>query len=153
MTKCSCMTSVVTTLVLTCVLVLLGCQTVVDRITPASVAPQAPQYLDRDPKDLYSLYELRLMKDTIAIEHRNKQLELLRLAEDDTYAFQDARGFIEPAIAEADELQANIIGDDGNPFSISGMLFLLTGGVVGRSFFKRPGDLTKDEAKAKGAAV
>ena len=135
------------------ILFIFGCQTVVDRITPASVAPQAPEYVGQDVKDIYSLYELKLMKDTIAIQHRDKQLELLRSAEDDTYAFNDAKGFIEPAIQEADALQAKVIGDDNNPLSVSGLLFMLTGGVVGRSFFRRPGDLTPEEARAKGAAV
>lgn len=153
MTKCNCIVSIVTTLVLLVVLTLLGCQTVMDRVTPGYVAPQAPEYVDEEVKDIYSLHELKLMKDNIAITHRDKQLELLRAAEDDTYAFQDAKGFIEPAIQEADELQDKIIGDDTNPFSLSGLLFLTTGGVIGRSFFKRPGDLTKDEARAKGAAV
>lgn len=149
----SCHLSIFVCIVCAAILIIFGCQTVVDRITPASVGPQAPEYLGEEPKDIYSLYELKIMKDTIAINHRDKQLELLRAAEDDTYAFNDAKGFIEPAIQEAEALQEKIIGSDDNPLSVSGLLFMLTGGVVGRTFFRRPGDLTPDEARAKGAAV
>jgi hypothetical protein len=120
-----------------------------DRVTPAWVAPQAPSYVGDQPKDIYSLYELKTMQSEISIQHRDKQLELLRLAEDDTYGFQDAAGFIEPAILAASDLQNRVIGDDVNPFSVSGLLMLLTGGAVGRQFLKRPGDLTPDEHKAK----
>lgn len=151
--KHKCCLSIFVCVICMVILFIFGCQTIVDRITPAAVAPQAPSYIGETPKDIYSLYRLKLMKDAIAIQHRDKQLELLRAAEDDTYGFNDAKGFIEPAIQEANALQERIIGDDGNPYSVSGLLFLLTGGVVGRSFFRRPGDLTVDEARAKGATV
>lgn len=141
--------------ILLCVTILacLSCASVMDRVTPAYTPPQAPEYVNQEVKDLYSLFELRIMQSDIAIHHRNMQLELLRAAEDDELAFQDAKGFIEPAIAEANSFQQKVIGNDANPISISGFLFALTGGVIGRSFFRRPGDLTTDEARAKGAEV
>jgi len=135
------------------ILACLGCASIVDRLTPGYVQPQAPQYVNQEPKDIYSLFEMKILQDDISISHRNRQLELLRTAEDDDLAFQDARGFLEPAIREAEEFQTKIIGDDSNPISISGFLFALTGGMIGRSFLKRPGDMTKDEARMKGARV
>jgi hypothetical protein len=142
-------------IILTCIafLAVMGCATLMDRLTPTMVNPKAPEYVGQDPQDIYSLYELKIMQDNIAIQHRDRQLELLRLAEDDTNGFKDARGFIEPAVAEANALQEKIIGSDANPLSLSGFLFALTGGLIGRSFFRRPGDLTKEEAVAKGATV
>ena len=149
MLKCKCKMTVMTVVVCTILLILLGCQTIMDCITPAWVSPQAPEYVGDQPKDIYSLYELKLMQNEIAIQHRDKQLELLRLAEDDTYGFQDAKEFIEPAIQAASDLQNQVIGDDTNPFSVSGLLMLITGGAVGRQFLKRPGDLSPDEHKVK----
>lgn len=142
-------------LILLCVtlLAVVGCASIVDRLTPAYVPPQAAEYADREPQDIYSLHNVKVIQTDTTIKHRNTQLDLKRLAEDDEYAYQDALGFIEAAIAEAEAFQAQVLGDDNNPLSVSGLLFMLTGGLVGRSFFKRPQDLTIDEARAKGATV
>jgi hypothetical protein len=130
-----------------------GCASIVDRLTPAYVEPQAAEYVDQEPQDIYSLHDVKIIQTDTTIKHRNTQLDLKRLAEDDTYAYQDALSFIDTAIAEAEAFQQKVLGDDNNPLSVSGLLFMLTGGLVGKSFFRRPGDLTPDEAKAKGAQV
>lgn len=142
-------------LILLCVtlLAMVGCASLIDRVTPAYVAPQAAEYVDREPQDIYSLHDVKIIQADTTIKHRDTQLDLKRLAEDDTHAYRDALGFIDKAIAEAEAFQQQVLGDDNNPLSVSGLLFMLTGGLVGRSFFKRPGDLTVDEAKAKGAQV
>lgn len=144
-----------TLLILICLVLIgaTGCDSMMDRVIPASVGPQAPEYVGEEPKPIYNLHELKEMMDEVVIVHRNTQLDLKRLSEDDTYAYQDATGFIDSAIQESEAFKQQIVGDDNNPLSVSGLLFMLTGGLVGRSFFRRPGDLTPDEAKAKGAAV
>lgn len=144
-----------TTLIMVCVamLAVIGCDSAMDRLIPASVHPRAPEYAGMELKDIYSLYDLKVIADEIVIQHRETQIDLKRLSEDDKYAYQDATGFISQSISEAEAFKEAIVGDDSNPLSMSGMLFMLTGGLVGRSFFRRPGDLTPDEAKAKGAKV
>lgn len=142
-------------LILVCVtlLAVVGCTSLVDRVTPADVSPHAPRYIGQEPKDIYSLYDLKRLQDDVSIEHRNVQVELLRLTEDDTFGFEIARGFIEAAIREAEEFKSKVIGDESNPLGVYTFLSLLTGGLIGRSYFRRPGDLTPDEARAKGAVV
>ena len=130
-----------------------GCSSILDRLTPASVSDAGPEYAGQTPKDYYSLHEVKMMQEHIIIKHHDTQIDLKRLAEDDELAYTDALGFIQKSIAESMKVQDQIIGDDNNPLSVSGLLFLLTGGLIGRSYFRRPGDLTVDEAKAKGAAV
>lgn len=144
-----------TLLILICVvgIAITGCDSLVDRAIPADVSSHSATYAGQDPNHLYNLHEAKRLRDNIVIRHRNEQLDLKRLSEDDTYSYQDATGFIETAITEAEQFKETVVGNDNNPLSVSGLLFMLTGGLVGRSFFKRPGDLSPDEAKTKGAAV
>jgi hypothetical protein len=134
-------------------LAVIGCDSAMDRLIPASVHPRACEYVGMEWKDIYSLYDLKVIADEVVIQHREAQIDLKRLSEDDKYAYQDATGFISQSISEAEAFKEAIVGDDSNPLSMSGLLFMLTGGLVGRSFFRRPGDLTPEEAKAKGAQV
>jgi len=144
-----------TTIILLCVILLacVGCDSVMDRLTPASVPQYAPAYVGGEPQDIYSLHDLKIMQDDILITHRVNQIDLKRLAEDDKYAYQDAIGFIDVAIKEAETFKEKIVGDDNNPLSVSGLLFMLTGGLVGRSFFRRPGDYTPEEVEVEKAKV
>jgi len=134
-------------------LAVIGCDSAMDRLIPASVHPRACEYVGMEWKDIYSLYDLKVIADEVVIQHREAQIDLKRLSEDDKYAYQDATGFISQSISEAEAVKEAIVGADSNPLSMSGLLFMLTGGLVGRSFFRRPGDLTPEEAKAKGAQV
>lgn len=142
-------------LILLCVslIAIVGCASIVDRLTPAYVAPQAAEYVGDEPQDIYSLHNIKVMQTDTAIKHRGVQIDLKRLAEDDEYAYQDALGFIETAIAEAELFQQQILGDDNNPLSVSGLLFMITGGLVGRSFFKRPQDYTPEQVQVEIAKV
>jgi len=144
-----------TLIILLCVTLLacIGCDSLMDRVIPASVQPQAPEYVGQEIQDVYSLHELKIMQDNIIITHRDTQLDLMRLAEDDKYAYTDALGFIDTAIEEAAAFKEKIVGDDNNPLSVSGMLFMLTGGLVGRSFFKRPQDYTPEQVEVEKAKV
>lgn len=144
--------SVIILVCVTC-LAVVGCSSIVDRVIPTDVNPRSASYAGYADKDLYSLYDAKVIKDEIAIVHRDTQMELLRQTEDDVFAFQTARSFIEAAIEASEDFKEKVIGNDANPLSVSGFLFALTGGLIGRSFFRRPGDLTPDEARAKGATV
>ena len=111
----------------------------------AIVAMSEP-YAD-SPKH-YELTNPATLKDTrtvIVIKHRDNQTELLRAAQDDKVKYQDAIGFIEPAIAEAQATQDLVVGSESQPFSILGILGGLgVGGAIGRAL-KRPGDKSPEE--------
>ena len=144
-----------TLMILICVvgIAVTGCDSLINRIIPADISPHTTAYAGADPNHIYNLYEAKRLMDDVLILHRENLLELERGIEDENNAHKDARNFLDASITEAEQFKETVIGDDNNPLSISGLLFMMTGGLVGRSFFKRPGDLSPDEAKAKGAAV
>lgn len=142
-------------LVVVCVAALgfIGCRSFMDRITPAEVSPHVSAYLGVEHDGLTSLHDAKQKKDAVIIKHRDVQTDLLREAQDDEVAYKDAIVFIEASIAESQALQDLVVGSEDQPFSILGVLAGLTGGAaIGRAM-KRKGDLTVEEARAKGATV
>jgi hypothetical protein len=142
-------------LVIICIaaLAMIGCRSFVDRFTPAEVAPQVSEYLGVEHQDITSLHDLKRKKDAVVIKHRETQTDLMRMAKDDEVYYEDAITFIQANITEAQRLQDLVVGSEDQPFSILGVLAGFTGGAaIGRAL-KRRGDLTVDEARAKGATV
>jgi len=129
----------------------LGCRCLMDEVTPAKINDRTIKYaeVDKGIIGFPSLADVKRLKTEIVINHRDKQIDLKRIAQDDKLAYQDALNFIDASIAEAEYVQSLVIGDENNPFSILGLLAPLgIGTALGRRYFKRPGDLSPEEAKA-----
>lgn len=138
-------------LVIVCILSLtvLGCNEMLDRFTPATIAKIAADYSEvKVPvilEDISSLREARKVRSAIIIKHRTEQLDLLRMAQDDKLAYADAIGFMETSIAAAEALQDLVVGSEGEPFSILGILAGVTGGAAIGKALKRKGDFSPAE--------
>ena len=147
-------------LVVVCVVLfaVIGCGSLLDRVTPADLPVAASDYLGLEPRDLTSLHELKDAEHAIIVQHRDTQTDLLRMAEDDAVMYQDAVSFTQQSIAESQRLQDIVVGASDQPFSILGILAGLTGGAaIGRAL-KRPGDYSPAEvqetvAKAKASVL
>jgi len=131
-----------TLMILVCVvgIAVTGCDSLINRMIPIDVSPHTTAYAGADPDHIYNLYEAKRLMDDVLILHRENLLELGRGIEDENNAHKDARDFLDASIAESEAFKEIVVGNDNNPLSVSGLLFMLTGGLVGRSFFKRPGD-------------
>jgi len=139
--------NVLLVIICTASLVVIGCRGILDRITPAEEAPQVGSYLDRGSKDFTSLFDLRRDRDAIIIKHREGQISLKRLAQDDKRQYQDVITFVDEAIEESQQFQDLVVGSEDQPFSILGVLAGFAGGAaIGRAL-KRKGDLTPEEAR------
>jgi len=126
----------------------LGCNTLVDKLTPADINKRAVDYAKIDVSgELYpNLLEARRIKDEVILKHRDAQLDLKRLAEDDQITYADALAFMNNSINDAENLQALFIGDESQPLSILGLLAPLgVGTLLGQRFLKRPGDKSPAE--------
>jgi len=129
---------------------ILGCSSLLDEVTPAVVGDRSLDYAEKARTEIGfpTLADVRRIKTDIIINHRDKQIDLKRVAEDDTRAYGDALQFINASIAEAQYVQNLVVGSEGNPISILGLLAPLgIGAALGRRYFKRPGDLTPEEVK------
>lgn len=136
-------------------LAVIGCSELLDSITPCTLPPRSLAYVDTEPNSvLPTLNTAKNLRNEIIIKHRDTQIDYLRLSEDDTLAYRDAKGWIENEIAESQELQDLFIGSAEQPFSILGILG--SGGIglaVGKSFFKRKKDYTPEEYQSAVASA
>jgi len=147
-------------LVMVCIIsfAIIGCNSMIDRITPAEMPKRTAEYVGMDPNiEVVSLRDAKIIKDDVLILHRNAQLSLLRFAQDDELAYKDALAFIETSIEEAQGLQDIVVGTSEQPFSVLGILAGLTGGAAIGKVMKRKGDYSPAEfeaglAKAKAEA-
>jgi hypothetical protein len=138
-------------LIIICIasLAIISCRSFLDRVTPADAPKAALTYAGKDPNIVFaSLYDVRELRGDIIVKHRTAQTDLLRQAEDDKYAYQDAYALTESSIREAEYLQDIIVGNEKQPFSILGILAGFTGGAAIGKALKRKGDLSPDEAQA-----
>ena len=140
-------------LVLACVLCLaiISCRSMMDRFTPCTQTEQSYEYVHGSLdgyKEIDSLHNVKKLHNEIVIDYRTSQINFLRLAEDDKLAYNDAIGFIDANIREAEYLQGVIVGSEDQPFSLLGILAGFTGGAaIGRAL-KRKGDYSPDEVEA-----
>lgn len=136
----------------------LGCNEMLDRFTPATISGISAVYSEIEVpvvlEDVGTLRDAKKVRSGVIIKHRTEQLDLLRLAQDDELAFKDAIGFIETSISAAQALQDLVVGSEGQPFSILGILAGVTGGAAAGKMLKRKQDFSPQEvadevAKAK----
>jgi hypothetical protein len=121
-----------------------------DKVTPCDIPDATARYAERDPnQDVTSLYQAKEIRSGIITKHRDTQVSLRREAEDDKAQFDDAVAVIDPAIQQADQLQAVVVGDETHPMSILGLLAgLAGGGFLGGRLLQRPQDYNEDEHQA-----
>ena len=138
-------------LVVVCVIsfAIIGCNSMIDRITPAEMPKRTAEYVGMDPNiEVVSLRDAKIIKDDVIIKHRDSQLALLRFAQDDDLAYKDALAFIEMSIEESQGLQDIVVGSIDQPFSVLGMLAPLAGGLAIGKVLKRKGDYSPAEFEA-----
>ena len=145
-------------LVVACVLCLaaISCQSVMDRVTPCEVSEQTYEYVVGSMdgyKEVTSLYDVKKLRDKMIIQHRTSLVDLMRMIEDEDYAYGDAESIM-ANIEASQELQALVIGGPGQDFSILGIVMGFTGGAAIFNRLKRSGDYSPTEmeevvAKAK----
>lgn len=146
------MKTALVTILLIVVVGILGCRSLLDEITPARIRDRSADYAEITEEDIGIFPSVADATDTrieIIIKHRDTQLDLKRLAEDDKLAYEDALGFINAAIEEAYVLQGLIIGSPENPISLLGLLAPLgLGAFAGKELFKRGKDYSPQEYEA-----
>ncbi|MCP4994042.1 MAG: hypothetical protein GY934_09720 [Gammaproteobacteria bacterium] len=129
---------------------LLGCNTMMDHVTPAPVSDIVTDYVGIDvPKVLgfTSLYNVNQLKLRIDIMHQTERLKYLRNIEDDNLRHSFAKAYNEAARLEGQSFQDVVVGSEGNPFSIAGLLATAAPGLlIGRSL-KRKQDYSPEEVK------
>lgn len=137
------------TLCIISVIAMIGCRSLIDSMTPADIDKRAQDYSEVDPNTIgewKSLNDAVEVKKEIIIKHRGTQIDLKRMAQDDTILYKDAIGFIDANIEEATGLQELIIGGPENPFSVLGMLAPFgVGALAGSVLIKRRNDYTPEE--------
>lgn len=145
-------------LIILCILCLgiIGCESFMARFTPADMPQESVIYSEITPEPativgVGTLRSAQNVKNKIIVKHRTVQLDLLRMAQDDTLAYQDAIGFIQQSIKAAQALQDLVIGSEGQPFSLLGLLAGFTGGAAIGKALKRKGDLDPTEVAAEVA--
>lgn len=137
-------------------LAVISCQSVMDRVTPCEVTKQTYEYVTGSLdgyKEVTSLYDVKKLRDEMIIQHRTSLVDLMRMIEDEDYAYSDAESVMSN-IKAAQELQALIIGGPDQDFSLLGILAGFTGGAAIGRMLKRKGDYSPTEveevvAKAK----
>lgn len=137
-------------------LAVISCQSVMDRVTPCEVSEQTYEYVTgslNGYKEVTSLYDVKKLRDKMIIQHRTSLVDLMRMIEDEDYAYDDAESIMAD-IKASQELQALVIGGPNQDFSILGILVGFTGGAAIFNRLKRRGDYSPVEveevvAKAK----
>ncbi len=130
-------------------LVLLGCGSIADYVTPADIPQRSAEYVSDDPNlaGLTTLKKAKEVRQDVLITHRDTQLDLKRLAEDDELQYSDALEIIDTNISQSQTIQDIVLnGTDTTP-GLMTVLFGAGGLLAGRNFLKRPGDLSPDEVE------
>jgi hypothetical protein len=136
-------------------LAIVSCQSYLDMVTPAVIPEKSMEYAEIDPNSLgfISLADAKDIRNTITIKHRNIQIGLIRMTNDDKVAFQDARDLITTNIEEAEYTQNLIVGSSENPFSVFGLLGPAGIGVFAGKLLKRKGDFSPEEVEKEKAKL
>ena len=145
-------------LVAACVicLAIISCRTVMDRVTPCEVSEQTYKFVTGSLdgyKEVTSLYDVKKLRNKMIIQHRTSLVDLMRMIEDENYAYGDARDSVLAEIKAAQELQELVIGGPDTDFSLLGILAGFTGGTAIGRMLKRKGDYSPAEVEEVVAKV
>lgn len=142
-----------------------SCGSVLDRITPSNLPEKSLSYTNKDPNDygwFHSLYDAENLMQGILSTRRNRLIDWEHWLKKDEAAYQDAKGYLEPAIAESRGAQEIFIGSKDQSYSILGILsYLGIGGgalLLGKEKFVGRNQYTKEQhdtdvAKAKEEGI
>jgi hypothetical protein len=138
--------------VLLCILgvSLLGCNTLLDHITPAPVDPLVTEYLDVNVPQIWgftSLYYTRHLGLRIDLQHQIRSLRLIREIEDEDLRHAYAKAYNDAANSEGQTIQDIVVGSESNPFSVAGLLATAAPGLLIGRAMKRKQDYSPEEAK------
>ena len=138
----------------------LSCSQYVDQITPVVVTPEVEYYTGVKIPQWCGFTTLSLFKQEdrrADLIHRDTQIELKRMVQDDKITYADVKAVTTPTIEQAEILQATLVGGAGDAAGMlpgGGLLTLglglFGGGALGRKI-KRPGDLSPAEVDEKVA--
>lgn len=136
-------------------LVLLGCGSIADYLTPAQVPQRTAEYVSGDPNlsGFTSLHKVKQIRQDVLITHRDTQLDLKRQAEDDKLHYSDALEVIDFNISESQAVQDMVLNGTDTAPGLMTVLFGAGGLLAGRNFLKRPGDLSPDEVESTESAT
>ena len=134
-------------LIILLAVVLIGCGTIADHFTPAEIPERTATYVSEDPQlpGLTNLHKAKKVKREVVIVHRDNQIDLKRMAEDDKLKYKDAFQVIDFNIEESTALQNVVLNGNAIWPGMNSILFGAGGLLAGRNFFKRPGDYGPDE--------
>lgn len=129
---------------------LLGCNTLIDHVTPAPVSPLVTEYLDVNVPTVWgftSLYHVRQMELRIDLAHKTRTLAMIRKIEDEDIRHSFAEAYNDAAKVEGQTIQDIVVGSEGNPFSVAGMLTMAAPGLMAGRAMKRKQDYSPEGAK------
>ena len=113
-----------------------SCGSILDKYTPSNLPGKSLDYTNKDPNDygwFHSLYDAENLMQEILSTRRDKLIDWEYWLKKEDAAYQDAKGYLEPAIAESLRMQEIVIGSEDQPYSILGILSYL--GVGGGALF------------------
>lgn len=153
--------TVLLTIFFMALLTVIACRSYLEEVIPVSIDKRAIEYAIVDPDDfglITSLADAKRVKIEIVLNHRDMQISLKRLAEDDNLAHGDALGFINNPIIIGEANLDLLIGDETNPFSLTGILMMAglgSGGlIVGKKYFESDKEkIRKHDEKVKNGST
>jgi len=131
-------------------LALLGCNTMMDHISPAPVSPLVTEYVGYDVPEFMgftTLYHVRHLDLMLDITHKMNQLKFIRAIEDDNLKHEFAAAYNSAAKLEGQTFQDIVVGSEGNPFSIAGLLATAAPGLMLGRAMKRKQDYSPEQVK------
>lgn len=129
---------------------LLGCNTALDHVTPAAIDSVVTDYVQKDIPSwmgFTTLYHVKHLDIQIDLTHRTNQMKFIRLIEDDDLQHSFAKAYNDSSKAEGQALQDMVVGSEGNPFSIAGLLAAAAPGLLIGRAMKRKQDYSPDQIK------
>lgn len=105
-----------------------SCGSYLDRFTPSNLPEKSLNYANKDPNDygwFHSLYDAENLMQGILSTRRDRLIDWEYWLKKDEAAYQDAKGYLEPAIAESRQAQEIVVGSKDQPYSILGILSYL----------------------------
>jgi len=136
-------------------IVIIGCNTYLDRFTPSNLPEKSLDYINKEPNDygwFHSLYDAEQVMLKIISTRRDRLIDWEYWLKKDETAYQDAKGYLEPAIIESRQAQEIAIGSKERPYSILGIMsYLGIGGgalLFGKEKLTGSNHITKDKNNA-----
>jgi hypothetical protein len=136
-------------------ILLMSCNSMLDKFVPVTAPPRAVAYMDGDPNEyaelwgFTSLWKLRNLQTEVEIKHRAHIVEFNRMVADEEIEYGDATGPLALAIQEGETAKDLLIGSPEQPFSLLGLMALsgVGGGalLLGKNKFSKTGDVPETQ--------